>query len=571
MKNKMIRLTDYRFRFTGILFITILFISCKKSASQNAVITDTVKVTTVLPDEQPFTLKSVAGFDVGVEDDYNVYNANDAVKKLIVKEYDRLTTEAMKMDYAQLDFTNDVNNPIGELFINSLKKDLDFAAANGLKVHGHTLLYWASSPGWFRNIATKDSLEYYSKKFIKGIVRASVGKVGSIDVVNELFNTADGGISANNTSNNIYNTWFKLYNYNRIDFYNFIGRCFTWAREEDDLLRGSNPRIKLFYNDYNHEIYAEKRDSIFSLCLFLKNNNYPVDGIGMQFHLRILPSFFPPNFTTQVATFQGITDAIDLAKNLTASNGEKFLIHISELDVALDETVQPITATPAPYLLQNQWKQYDVIRHLVSAFKNIPAQQQWGITLWNSSDLNTWYRSYLLDYDYPTMFDEKQNRKLMYYGFLSGASAEGDFYLQARIFHLYNMQTGKYAEAANNTTANGVLLQQNNYSNAKTQLFRFIRNADGSYHIVNENSLKSFDHYTTAPFSLQQYTYGANPNQQFKVAGAPAGIADGRFSIISKANGYYVQVKDAALNTAATLQVGIANNTNLNQQWKLVD
>jgi endo-1,4-beta-xylanase len=568
MKNKNVSSTDIRCYLIGISLISLSLFSCKKQLKEDA-LSDKQRAAALTAMPENFTLKSIANFDVGVQDDYYIYSVSDPIKKLITTEYDRLTTEAMKMDYAQIFFSNDVNNPIGELFTNSLKRDLDFAAVNGLKVHGHTLIYWSSSPDWFKNVSTKDSLEYYSKKFIKGVVRASVGKVASIDVVNELFNTADGGISNNTATNNVYNTWFKLYNYNRIDFYNFIGRCFTWAREEDDLLRGSNPRIKLFYNDYNNETYAIKRDSIFSLCLYLKNKNYPIDGIGMQFHLRVLPSFFPPNFTANVATFQGISNAISLAKNLTANNGDKFLIHISELDVALDETKQQISA--APYLLENQWRQYDVIRHLVSEYRTVPAQQQWGITLWNSSDLNSWYRNFLSDYDYPTLFDENQNRKLMYYGFLTGASVNGDCYLPQRTFHLYNMQTGKYAEVANSTLANAVLMKQNIYSTAKTQLFRFTRNADGAYHIVNENSGKSLDHYLSAPYTLQQYDYGGNINQQFKVTGVPTGIVDGRFNIISKANGYFIEVKDASLNAGTPLQVGKANYSNVNQQWKLAD
>lgn len=550
-------------------FIAVLFTACEKNLKEETtnISPDAYAASNVLNAEATFTLKSIANFNVGVQEDYAVFNTNEPLKNLIRTEYDRITTQAVKMDFAALSFSNNVNNPIGESFTNSLKRELDFASTNGLTAHGHALFYWASSPDWFRNISTRDTLEFYAKKFIKGVVRASVGKMASIDVVNELFNTSDGGISTNPT-NNIYNTWFKLYNYNRNDFFNFIGRCFTWAREEDNLLRGSNARIKLFYNDYNAETSQAKRDSIFSLCLYLKNNNYPIDGIGFQFHLRVLPSFFPPNFTANVATFQGISDVIGLSKNLTTNNGGKFLIHISELDVALDETQQ--TASAAPYSLENQWKQYDVVRHLVSEFRGIPTQQQWGITLWNSTDQNSWYRKWLADYDYPTLFDENLQRKLMYYGFLTGASTNGDFYLPERTFHLYNMQTGKYAEVANSTFENAVLIQQNNYSTNKTQLFKFIRNADGGYHILNENSGKSLDHYLSAPYTLQQYDYGANINQQFKLVGLSTGLLDGRFNIISKANGYYLEVKDASLNAGTNLQMGIANASNANQQWKLI-
>lgn len=557
-------------RFTCI-YILIIFISfsCNKNKLQlDEQITNNKNATLRENNFSNYTLNSVANFDVGIHEDYNEYmrSSNGAIKNLITKEFDRITTQTLKMDWAgsSIDKANQ-----GKIDTADIKKELDFASLNNLKVHGHALLYWPSSPNWFKNLNDTTPLIKYAKNYIECAVRACEGsKVVSIDVANELFGIRDGNIS-NDTNNNIKETWLKAFGYNRTKFYHFIGRCFKWARDEDAKRNGIN--FKLFYNDFNQENYPSKRDSIYSFCKFLKDNNYPIDGIGLQFHFTLYPYTFPGTSITALATsYNGITDAI--YKATTLSNNA-FLIHISEVDIAVDE--KPDSLVSPTYGFTEQWKQYDLLRHTVGQYKNIvPNNQKLCFTLWNVTDSTSWYRKFRKDKDYPTLFDVNVNRKFAYYGFLTGASNTNQYYLPDAPFYLYNMQTGKYAEVENSSLNNAALIQQN-IKNTGTgnnpQLFKIVDNSNGFYHIVNVNSGKSLDHYSTIPYSLQQYDYGAGDNQQFKIEGLSTGIVDGKFNIISKANGNYLEVVGAGqnINVGTKLQMGIANFTNVNQSWRL--
>jgi endo-1,4-beta-xylanase len=553
-----------------LLFIIVTTFSCKKILSQeNVAIENKMNMTARNNNFSETTLKSITNFDIGIQEDYGEYMkpGNGKIKSLIVNEFDRITTQTLKMDWAGSD-SNEANQ--GKIFTDDIIKELNFAKNNNnLKVHGHTLLYWPSSPKWFQNISTVADLERFAKNFIQCAVRACEGSnMQSIDVANELFDIRDGRIGYD-INNNINNTWFKLFGYNRTAFYHFIGRCFKWAREEDNKINGTN--FKLFYNDFNHENYPEKRDTIYSFCKFLKDNNYPIDGIGLQFHLTLYPYTFPGTSTTALATsYDGITDAIYKATTL---RNNSFLIHIAELDVAVDE--KPDSIISPIYGFTEQWKQYDLIRHAVKQYRDIvPDNQKLCFTLWNATDATSWYRKWRNDKDYPTLFDINAERKLGYYGFITGASTTGQYFIPDIAFHLYNMQTGKYAEVENSAVNNTALMQQNIKNNSATnnpQLFKIINNGNGFYHIVNINSGKSLDHYDSTPFSLQQYDYGANNNQQFSLQGLSSGIVDGRFNIISKANGKYLEVVGNGQNidVGVKLQVGDANFTNVNQSWRL--
>jgi endo-1,4-beta-xylanase len=547
----------------------LIIFSCKKKLLEEII--DKENINTLVSRNNNFsetTLKSIANFDIGIQEDYNEYmgNGKENIKSIVTNEFDRLTTQTLKMDWAG---SSKSEADAGRIFTNDIVKELDFAKLNNLKVHGHALLYWPSSPKWFQSITTVADLERYAKNFIECAVRACEGKsVASIDVANELFDIRDGRI-AYDANNNINNTWFKLFNYNRTSFYHFIGRCFKWARDEDNKRNGTN--FKLFYNDFNHENYPEKRDTIYNFCKFLKDNNYPIDGIGLQFHFSLYPYTFPGTSTTaQATTYDGITDAIYKAATLSSNS---FLVHIAEVDIVVDE--KPDSIVSPIYGFTEQWKQYDLIRHTVKQYRDIvPDNQKHCFTLWNVTDATTWYRKFKKDKEYPTLFDINAERKLAYYGFITGASTTGQYFIPDITFHLYNMQTGKYAEVENSALNNAAQIQQNVKNNSTTnnpQLFKMIHNENGFYHIVNINSGKSLDHYNSSPFSLQQYEYGGGNNQQFSIQGLNSGIVDGRFNIISKANGKYLEVigNGQNIDVGVKLQVGDVNFTNVNQSWRL--
>jgi endo-1,4-beta-xylanase len=491
-----------------------------------------------------YTLRSVADFTIGVHEDSYQYENDQACQNSIIGEYDRITSQAMKMGTIQ--------GTKGTYNYTTLDKEIKFASDNGKSVHGHTLIYWVAAPGWFKNPTSKASFEADAQAHIKNVVRHVEGKVASIDVANELFQAASADWSAD-SYNNVKGTWRSLYPSDD-EFIKFIGRCFQWAREADNEVNGTN--IKLFYLDYYHEAYPAKRDAIYAFCKKIRDFGYPIDGIGLQMHINV-----------KTTTYAGITDAIVKAKDLTDNAGNKFLVNIAELDMRMDETKQTSSAPPA-YGTADQWRQYDMVRHVVSEFRTkVPAAQKWSITLWNTSDANSWHTLYNGDYDYPTLFNDTYGRKLVYYGFLSGASSTGQYFVPERTFHLYNVNSGKYAEVTGASTANSALLQQNTYNSGNYQKFSLYYNNNGFYEVRNTNSGKSFDHYSTSPFTIQQYTYAGGNNQQY----ALTGLGSGQFRITSKANGNALQVVGASTAAGAKFELGAVNTASGNQKWTLVD
>jgi endo-1,4-beta-xylanase len=522
------------------------FIGMGQMACQDDIATPNDSTSVTKPSAErvgDYTLRSVADFTVGVHEDSYIYDADAVASNLMKTEFDRITTQQMKMSLLQ--------NTKGTYTWANLDKEARFASDNGKTCHAHTLIYWLSSPGWFKNPTSKATFEADAQSFIKTTMRRYEGKITSVDVANELFQAASNTWSADSFNN--VQTWRNLYSSDD-EFIRFIGRCFQWAREADNEVNGTN--VKLFYNDYYHESYPTKRNAILNMCKKIRDFGYPIDGIGMQFHINVAST-----------TYAGITDAINTAKDLTANDGSKFLVHVAELDIRMNESKQTSSAPPA-YGTFEQWKQYDMARHVASTYRlNVPNAQKWGITVWNTTDDNSWFRLYNGDYDYPTFFNDAGSRKTVYYGLLSGLSSAGQYFVPERNFHFKNVNSGKYAEVAGASTANAAAIQQNAYNSGNYQKFQFFYNNNGFYEIRNVNSGKSFDHYTASPFSLQQYTYGSTNNQQFSIIG----LGNGQFRIRSKANSNALQVAGSSTANAARLQLGTESTTNNNQKWELVD
>jgi endo-1,4-beta-xylanase len=511
-----------------------------------------------------YTLKSVSSFKVGCAEEFGrTYGNNVPVQNLIKKEFDRLTSNEFKMDFVGYEQNGNIN-------FTNLENELNFAKNNGLELFGHTLLYYNSSPEFFKNISTKEQLEFNTKRYIEALVKFAEqsrfgGVLKGIDVANELFNY-DGnwnGASINGSPQDNVQKWRNLYSSDD-EFKRFIGRCFKWARDADNLNGATN--IKLFYNDYDQESFPNKRVAIYNFCKWLKDNNYPIDGIGLQFHLLMKDN--PAQGFDRPTTTAGVAAAIDQAVQL--SNGF-FDIHISELDFRVDKK-----SFEAPiYRYAEQWQQYDLARFVVNKYRSaVNPSKQFGITLWNITDEFTWYnKPYIAsDQDFPTLFDKNNNRKIPYYGFLSGANVQNQYFLPETFFHMYNEGSGKYAEVENGSLSDAALVKQQGVKSSNNrQVFQLLYNNAGYYNIKNINSNKIWDHYVNAPFNIQQYgsdAQGSGLNKLF----AFEGIGGGKFKIIAKTlypNNVIKTVQVPSINNAAQLQLGNSNDQNGFQYWRL--
>ena len=142
---------------------------------------------------------------------------------------------------------------------------VDYAVANELNIHGHTLIWHNSTPEWLENYSGSDAeFENIIEEYITQVVSRYKGKITSWDVVNEGVNNS-GGI--------LRSTVFK----ERMGD-DYIAKCLNFARNAD-------PDVLLFYNDYGMANNLSKQDKVFELIEDWKNRNIPIDGIGFQMHI----------------------------------------------------------------------------------------------------------------------------------------------------------------------------------------------------------------------------------------------------------------------------------------------
>lgn len=148
-----------------------------------------------------------------------------------------------------------------------------WAAANGIKVRGHCLVWYQQEvPGMFDAggaRVSRDELVERLRAYIHAVVGHFKGRVWAWDVVNEAFVPGDpGGDRGWRRSG-----WYDVLGPE------FIALAFRFAHEAD-------PDALLFYNDYETEVPA-KRAMILELIRSLREKGVPIHGVGHQCHYTV--------------------------------------------------------------------------------------------------------------------------------------------------------------------------------------------------------------------------------------------------------------------------------------------
>ncbi|MUP44957.1 1,4-beta-xylanase [Gramella sp. BOM4] len=327
-------------------------------------------------------LKDIVDFPIG-----NIVSAskltsgstsNQAFREVLNREYNSITAENdMKM-------ANIFTAP-GTYDFSDGDAIVDYAKANGFRVHGHTLVWHASIPTWLENFdGTDEEFETLIEDYVKATVShfaqetmtyngEEVSVVAGWDVVNEVW---DGSSLRN-----------SLFRQRMGDDY--AAKLFTWAREAD-------PDVKLFYNDYNIAGETSKRNLILGMVNNFISNDVPIDGIGMQMHL---------NHNWPV-------DDLPTAIEEVAATG--LLVHISELDVKVNysDDITEFTVERA----QAQEEQYQrAAYHYVT---KVPEDQQYGLTIWGFRDNDSWL--YDNGNDWPLLYNNDFETKIAHRGLVEG-------------------------------------------------------------------------------------------------------------------------------------------------------
>lgn len=356
-------------------FVFLLFFSCLLQAckSEETVTPIPKPIGTINPDtivkKDSTGLRNVSPFPFGAAINISTLKSSTIYRSTVIREFNSLTPEnVMKM--------KNISLGRGQYFWDDADYLIAFAQANKIRVHGHTLVWYNSTPAWITNFTgTTDDWKAILHEYILAVVGRYKGKIQSWDVLNEALN--DDGTFRDCV-------WLQHIGIGYIDL------CYQYAHEAD-------PNVLLFYNDYGTEYSTAKRTALNNLVADLKSRNVPIDGIGLQMHININR----PNSTIQTA----ITTA--------AQTGLK--IHISEFDV--DVNYQKLaTLTYNTTLAAAQKDKYKIT---TKAFFDLPASQRYGFTFWGVYDSQSWLSTATVP-DWPLPFDNDFNKKDAYYGILEG-------------------------------------------------------------------------------------------------------------------------------------------------------
>ncbi|MDR1703395.1 MAG: endo-1,4-beta-xylanase [Clostridiales bacterium] len=164
-----------------------------------------------------------------------------------------------------------------------------WAEANGIPVHGHTLVWHSQSAVWLTTDGEGNALAYEEAKanmedYISNVAAHFAGHVTSWDVVNEAFGNSVDFTGGWKDGLRTDSPWYLAYA-NGGNAWEFIYDAFKLARRYD-------PAATLYYNDFNEQ-EAGKSQAICAMVTELNaqweaDHDYDgcmlVEGIGMQSH-----------------------------------------------------------------------------------------------------------------------------------------------------------------------------------------------------------------------------------------------------------------------------------------------
>jgi endo-1,4-beta-xylanase len=160
----------------------------------------------------------------------------------------------------------------GEYHFEPVDGLVTFAQANGMRVHGHTLLWEQSTPDWAKQeVAEQQSWDIVAGHFARVLGRYS-DRIDNWNVVNEAIDTEGG------ESDIRRNTFQRAFGSD------YVERALREAH-------AIAPRARLLINDYGFEYDnptdAARRSAFLNLVRRLKERDVPLDGVGLQAHLDL--------------------------------------------------------------------------------------------------------------------------------------------------------------------------------------------------------------------------------------------------------------------------------------------
>ena len=299
-------------------------------------------------------LKSIAPFPIGTCVQARFLD-DPAYAGLVAEHFSQLTAEwEMKMEYTVL--------PDGAFRFDRPDAIAGFARQRGMKLFGHTLIWYAQEPEAFVNLdEQRTSFARAYDNYITAFVGRYRGQASGWDVINEPIKDDGSGLREH--------MWSR-----RLGEIDHMVRAFHVARAAD-------PGAALLINDYNLESNPAKLDQYQRLIDRLLKAGAPIDGIGCQTHCNAdLPA-----------------GALTRTLNALARFGLK--VHVSEMDVSIVRAGGWFVSRE-----EKEAAQARLFAEAMSAFAALPETQQFAFTIWGVRDPESWLvkedRS-----DTPLLFD----------------------------------------------------------------------------------------------------------------------------------------------------------------------
>ena len=338
-------------------------------------------------EDMPSLKEAYAGkFDFGAAVPQYAFS-NEKLKALILKQFSILTPENELKPDSVLDVkaSRKLVEETGDetavaVHFDAAKPLLTFAQENGLKVHGHVLVWHSQTPAQFfhegydttKPLVSREvmlgRLENYIKEVLTQTEELYPGVIVSWDVVNEAIDDGTAWIRATSP-------WTKTIGEDH------VAKAFEFAKKY------AAEGVLLYYNDYSTP-YQPKLNGILKLLGQLVEEGN-IDGYGFQMHYS----------NGQNVATEPSPQAIAVALKKVSELGLR--LRVSELDIGAGKMTETV--------LMKQKEAFKTIMGLMLKYADkTEAVQVWGLT-----DNMSWRTG-----AYPLLFDENMNPKPAFYGVL---------------------------------------------------------------------------------------------------------------------------------------------------------
>lgn len=185
---------------------------------------------------------------------------------------------------------------------------LAIAEGKGMAVHGHTIAFTEAMPRWMRELPTSTEAEKQSSAtalldYVKTVVSHFKGRLDTLDIVNEPFDTNQGTFLQENI-------WYRVFG----PSYPAVVSQAVYKADSD---------VKQFINENGADVPGPRQDALLKLALDTNAQGGRIYGVGLQAHVYDLT-----------------TDAIpadDLTETLSRFDDAGLRVRISENDVTSGE------------------------------------------------------------------------------------------------------------------------------------------------------------------------------------------------------------------------------------------